>query len=202
MSDWVETNADFSNYVRLTPNVICTQFCGSMQGVRSRRNVRESRRFIKNQVQNYVPKRPRTCKKNIYLRKKHLLNLLKPSIPDISASTLTIFRVEILEKLCQTMLWRPLKTRLRISQFLRIDKHFCHFLHSHLFPRTFLIRNVAFTPRKKASALRKFEMAIKQPTWTTFHFKISSNDQHNPSPNKKCNVSFLTQVPIKIDLGV
>ena len=47
---------------------------------------------------------------------------------------------------------------------------------SRLFPRTFLIRNVAFTPWRKASALRKFEMVIKQPTWATFHFKISSKD--------------------------
>ena len=80
----------------LTPDVICTQFCRSTQGVRSRRTVRESRRFMKNHVQIYVTKRPRTYG-------KHLLNLLKSSIPDISASTLTIFSVEILEKLCQTM---------------------------------------------------------------------------------------------------
>ena len=68
----------------------------STQGVRSRRNVRESRRFLKNHIQIYVPKRPRTYE-------KHPLNFLKSSIPDISASTLTIFSVEILEKLCQTM---------------------------------------------------------------------------------------------------
>ena len=96
MSDWVETNADFSDYMCLTPDVICTKFCRSTQGVRSRRNVRESRRFMKNHVQIYVPKRPRTYE-------KRLLNLLKSSIPYISASTLTMFSVEILEKLCQTM---------------------------------------------------------------------------------------------------
>ena len=96
MSDWVETNADFNDYTCLTPDIICTEFCRSTQGVRSRRNVRESRRFMKNHVQIYVPKRPRTYK-------KHLLNLSKSSIPDISASTLTIFSVKILEKLCQTM---------------------------------------------------------------------------------------------------
>ena len=66
------------------------------QGVQSRRNVRESRRFMKNHVQTYVPKRPGTYK-------KHLLNLLKSSIPDVFTSKLTIFSVETLEKLCQTM---------------------------------------------------------------------------------------------------
>ena len=127
MSDWVETNADFSDYTCLTPDVICTQFCGSIKGVRSRRNVRESCRFMKNHVQVYVPKCPRT-------HEKHLLNLLTSYIPDISANMLIICRIKVLEKLCQTMLWRPLKTQLQISQFLRIDKHFCHFLHSCLFP--------------------------------------------------------------------
>ena len=112
MSDWVETNVDLSDYVCLTPDVICTQFCRSTQGVRSRRDVCESCRFLKNHIQIYVPKRPRTYE-------KYLLNFLKSSIPDISASTLTIFSVEILEKLCQTMEWRLLKTRLRISQFLK-----------------------------------------------------------------------------------
>ena len=96
MSDWVETNVDFSDYMCLTPDVICTQFCRLTQGVGSRRNVHESRRFMKNHVQIYVPKRPRTYE-------KRLLNLLKSSIPYISASTLTMFSVEILEKLCQTM---------------------------------------------------------------------------------------------------
>ena len=53
-------------------------------------------KFMKNRVQIYVPKRPRTYD-------KHVLNLLKSSIPDIFTSTLTIFSVETLEKLCQTM---------------------------------------------------------------------------------------------------
>ena len=51
---------------------------------------------MKKHIQIYVPKRPRTYK-------KYLLNLLKSSIPDIFTSTLTIFSVETLEKLCQTM---------------------------------------------------------------------------------------------------
>ena len=69
---------------------------GSFQGVRSRRNVCESCRFMKNHIQIYVPKRPK-------MYKKHLLNLLKSSIPDISASMWTIFSVKVLEKLCQTL---------------------------------------------------------------------------------------------------
>ena len=51
------------------------------------------------------------------------------------------------------------------------------------FPQTFIVRNVAYTPRKKASALRKFKMAMKQPTLATFHFKNLSNDQDKPSPS-------------------
>ena len=66
------------------------------QGVRSRRNVRESRRLWKNHVQIYVRICPRTYEKN-------LLNLLKSSIPDIFTSTLTIFSVETIETLCQSM---------------------------------------------------------------------------------------------------
>ena len=81
-----------------------------MQGVQSRRNVCESRRFMKNCVQIYVPKRPRTYE-------KHLLNLLEPSISEIFTSTLTIFSVKSLEKLCQTMSWRLLKTQLCIVSF-------------------------------------------------------------------------------------
>ena len=38
-------------------------------------------------------------------------------------------------------------------------------------------------PWKKMSALRKFEMAMKQPTLASFHFKISSNDQDKQSPS-------------------
>ena len=49
-----------------------------------------NRVVMKNHVQIYVPKRHRTYE-------KHLINLLKSSIPDISASTLTILSVEILE---------------------------------------------------------------------------------------------------------
>ena len=66
------------------------------QGVQSRRNVHESHRFMKNHEQIYVPKCPRTYE-------KHPLNLLKLSIPDISTRTLTIFSVETLSKLYQTM---------------------------------------------------------------------------------------------------
>ena len=128
MSDWVEINADFSDYVCLTPaDVLCTQFCGLTQGVQSRRNVRELRRFMKSHVQIYIPKRHR-------MYEKYLLNLMKSSIPDISARTLTIFSVEILEKLCQTI-WRLHKTRLQIFQFLKIDKYFCPFLNYLIFSR-------------------------------------------------------------------
>ena len=52
-----------------------------------------------------------------------------------------------------------------------------------LFPRTFLIRNVDFTPQKIASALRKFKMAIKQRTLASFHFINLSNDQDKTSPS-------------------
>ena len=50
---------------------------------------------------------------------------------------------------------------------------------SHLFPANIFNPNCCLYPWKKASALRKFKMAIKQPTWATFNFKISSNDQRN-----------------------
>ena len=66
-----------------------------LQGVQSCRNVHESRRNMKNHIKIHVPKCPR-------MYKKHLLYLLKSSIPDISTSTLTIYSVQILEKLCQT----------------------------------------------------------------------------------------------------
>ena len=54
---------------------------------------------------------------------------------------------------------------------------------SCFFPQKFLVRNVAFTPWKKASSLRKFKMAMKQPTLPSFHFKRLSNDQDKPSPS-------------------
>ena len=76
--------------------------CNYTQAVQSRRNVCESHTFMKNHVQIYVLKCPRTYK-------KHLLNLLKSSIPDISTSMLTIFSVQTHEKLCQTMQWRLIK---------------------------------------------------------------------------------------------
>ena len=53
--------------------------CTTEEGVRSRSNVRESRRFMKNHVQTFVSKRPRTYE-------KHLRNLFKSPIPDISTS--------------------------------------------------------------------------------------------------------------------
>ena len=56
----------------------------------------ESHRFLKNQVQIFVQILPRTLAKNI-------LNLLKPSIPAISTSMLTIFSVNNLTKMCQSM---------------------------------------------------------------------------------------------------
>ena len=34
---------------------------------------------------------------------------------------------------------------------------------------------------KKVSALCKFEMAMKQPTFASLHFEYSSNDQDKPS---------------------
>ena len=61
--------------------------------VRSRRNVRESCRFMKSHIQIYVPKFLRTFE-------KHLLNLLKSAILDISTIMWTIFSIETLEKLC------------------------------------------------------------------------------------------------------
>ena len=107
------------------------------QGVRSRRNVRESHRFMKNHIQIYVPKCPRTYK-------KHLVNLLRSFIPDISM--LTILSVDTLEKMCQTAQWRLLKTRLWISQFLKIDPfpHYLVFSHEH-----FLSEMLPLSLRKK-----------------------------------------------------
>ena len=61
--------------------------------------------------------------------------------------------------------------------FLSFSAQFC------IFPRKFLIRNVAFTARKKASALGKLEMVMKQQTLASFHFKYSSNDWDKPSPS-------------------
>ena len=55
----------------------------SFQGIWSLSDVRKSHRFMKNHVQIYVPKRPRTYE-------EHLLILLNSSIPDISSSMLTI----------------------------------------------------------------------------------------------------------------
>ena len=56
---------------------------------------------------------------------------------------------------------------------------------SRLFPRTFFIRTIAFTPPKKASALCKFKMALKQPISVSFHFekKKSSIDQETSGEN-------------------
>ena len=55
---------------------------------------------------------------------------------------------------------------------------------SHIyFVVLFSIRTVAFTPLKKAFALRKFEMAMEQPTLPSFHFKNSSSDKDKPSPS-------------------
>ena len=76
------------------------------QGVRSRRNVCELHRFMKNHIHIYVQTRPRSYE-------NHLLNLLKSSIPD---------SIKTPEKMCQTFQWHLLKTQLRISQFLKIDE--------------------------------------------------------------------------------
>ena len=51
---------------------------------------------------------------------------------------------------------------------------------SLLFPPTFLFRIVAFTPRKLASALSKFKMAMKQPALASFYFKNLSHYQDRP----------------------
>ena len=68
----------------LTPE--CVRFC----------KVSDHVEIYANHIQIYVQKRPRTYE-------KHQLNLLKSFIPDISTSTSTIYSVETLEKLCQTM---------------------------------------------------------------------------------------------------
>ena len=52
--------------------------------------------------------------------RKTSTKFVETSIPDISTSTLTIFRVETLDKLCHTMQWCLLKTRLWISKFVKI----------------------------------------------------------------------------------
>ena len=65
------------------------------EGVRSRRSVRELRRFMKNHIQIYVPKCPRAYEKH--------LDLLKSTIPDIFTSILTILSIKTLEKLCGTL---------------------------------------------------------------------------------------------------
>ena len=58
--------------------------------------------------------------------KKNLLNLLKSFIPDISTGTSTIFSVKTLKSCvslcCDIYL---IKTRLRVSEFLKIDKQKC-----------------------------------------------------------------------------
>ena len=94
------------------------------QGVRSRRNVCESLRSMKNHVQIYVPKRPRTYE-------KHLLNLLISSIPDISTSTLKLLKS--CDKLCNGIYS---KLDYKISQFLTIDPfpHYLVFSHKHFLP--------------------------------------------------------------------
>ena len=42
---------------------------------------------------------------------------------------------------------------------------------SHVFPPKFLFQKIAFAPRKKASALSKFKMAMKQPALASFHLE-------------------------------
>ena len=51
---------------------------------------------------------------------------------------------------------------------------------SLLFPPTFLFRIVAITPRKLASALSIFKMAMKQPALASFYFKNLSHYQDRP----------------------
>ena len=131
---------------------------------------------MKIHIQIYVPKRPRTYE-------KHLLNLLKSSISVIFKRTSTIVSVETIEKLCQIMQLHLLKTRLRISQFLKIDIFLSFSPFSSLFPQTVLIQNVAFTHWKKASAPGKFEMVMKHPTLASFHVRNSSNNQDKLSPS-------------------
>ena len=115
-----------------------------------------------NHVEIYVPKRPRRYE-------KHLLNLLKSSIPDIFTSMLMIFSVQTLVSnyvMASTQNWTadfPVSNN-RMNIFIL-------YALSCLFPRTFFIGTIAFTPPKKASALRKFKMAVKQPTSVSFHFE-------------------------------
>ena len=42
---------------------------------------------------------------------------------------------------------------------------------SRLFLRKFVKRSVTFTPWKRVSALCKFKMAMKQPTFASLHFE-------------------------------
>ena len=114
--------------------------------------------------------------------KKNLLDLFKSSIPDIS--TRKLLRNCIYLRACNSIYMYLIKTRLRISQFLKIDDHFYPLLHYLVFSRVyFLIQNVVFTPRKKASAMHGLKMAIKQPTFVSFDFKRSSNDQDGLTPS-------------------
>ena len=130
---------------------------------------------MKNHVQIYIPKCPRTYE-------NHLLNLLESSIPDISSSMLTIFSIGTLEKVVSNYVMAS--TQKSVEDFPVSENRLIIFILFHLissFPAKFLFRNVAFTPRKKVSALCKFKIVMKQPALASFHFKNSSNDQDKPS---------------------
>ena len=60
-------------------------------------------------------------------------------------------------------------------------------------------QNVAFTPQKKASAPRKFEMEMKQLTFTSFHFENLSNDFDKQSPSTLGENTDACQFPTFVD---
>ena len=65
------------------------------------------------------------------------------------------------------------------SRFLKIDN-----ILILSFLANILLSEMLCSPhRKKASALHKFKMAMKQPTLASFNFKRLSNDQDGPSPS-------------------
>ena len=80
---------------------------------------------MKNHIEIYVPKCPRTYE-------KHLLDLLKSSIPDNFTSTLTIFSVKTLEKLCQSCVMASTKNLTVDFPVSKIDEYFLYFSSSSL----------------------------------------------------------------------
>ena len=108
--------------------------------------------------------------------KKNLLDLLKSSIPDIS--TRKLLRNCVYLRACNSIYMYLIKTRLRISQFLKIDDHFYPLLHYLVFSSVyFFLSKMCLPLGNKASAMHGFKMAMKWPTFVAFDFKRSSNDQ-------------------------